>query len=252
MSRRRITPDNRARIAASTKDLQIIIPPRSGDLISEGLRALTKILKPDEEEFGFSGPFGYGVEFETPVFLMHPYCWCEKQGECPWCTGCGVYYDSGKCVACLTIREHSPDCYDTLLQEEERRAGVHHDQRPYESLSFDTVQKKRRSISNRLLKLLTVSDAGCSCGRDKELKAACKVSGCDYAIGTGIFSRFTPYTKDHTRHYYDPPNFWFKPTDFRVKWYKYIGRDMAFNRDISVAEWAEVFEACVKSARSTR
>jgi hypothetical protein len=42
-------------------------------------------------------------------------------------------------------------------------------------------------------------------------------------------------TKDYQEHrirgYYDPPNFWFKPSDFRVRWYKYIGRDMASNKD---------------------
>lgn len=33
------------------------------------------------------------------------------------------------------------------------------------------------------------------------------------------------------RHYYDPPHFWYKPSDFRLTWYKYIGRDMATNMD---------------------
>ena len=39
------------------------------------------------------------------------------------------------------------------------------------------------------------------------------------------------YQKHSARHYYDPPNFWYKPTDFRLSWYKYIGRDMAANND---------------------
>lgn len=42
-------------------------------------------------------------------------------------------------------------------------------------------------------------------------------------------------TKDYQAHkdrgYYDPPNFWFKPSDFRLTWYKYIGRDMGTNKD---------------------
>ena len=54
---------------------------------------------------------------------------------------------------------------------------------------------------------------------------------CPYSLGTGIFARFAPWTNDKARHYYDPPNFWFKLTDFRLKWYKYIGRDMASNKD---------------------
>lgn len=41
----------------------------------------------------------------------------------------------------------------------------------------------------------------------------------------------TDYQGHRLRRYYDPPNFWFKPDDFRVTWYKYIGRDMAANKD---------------------
>lgn len=26
----------------------------------------------------------YGAEYETDVFMMHPYCWCQRD-ECPWC-----------------------------------------------------------------------------------------------------------------------------------------------------------------------
>lgn len=35
--------------------------------------------------------------------------------------------------------------------------------------------------------------------------------------------------KNHN-HYTDPPNFWYKPTDFRCSWYKYIGRSMEINK----------------------
>lgn len=32
------------------------------------------------------GKFGYGANYENDVFMMHPYCWCEKE-ECNWCFG---------------------------------------------------------------------------------------------------------------------------------------------------------------------
>lgn len=41
------------------------------------------------------------------------------------------------------------------------------------------------------------------------------------------------------------PNFWFKPTDFKVAWYKYIGRSMTFNRPISIQECAEILDRCL-------
>jgi len=46
-------------------------------------------------------------------------------------------------------------------------------------------------------------------------------------------SRFghADYQRHSDRGYYDPPQFWFKPTDFRLSWYKYIGRGMASNKD---------------------
>lgn len=39
------------------------------------------------------------------------------------------------------------------------------------------------------------------------------------------------YQRHRDRRYFDPPNFWYKPSDFRLTWYKYIGRDMASNKD---------------------
>lgn len=33
------------------------------------------------------GQFGYGAFFENDVFMMHPYCWCDR-ADCAWCRGC--------------------------------------------------------------------------------------------------------------------------------------------------------------------
>lgn len=35
---------------------------------------------------GLGGEFGYGVNYEDDLFMIHRYCWCE-QDECPWCAG---------------------------------------------------------------------------------------------------------------------------------------------------------------------
>jgi len=32
------------------------------------------------------------------------------------------------------------------------------------------------------------------------------------------------------------PNFWYKPLDFKVRWYKYIGRGMEYNKTLSEIE----------------
>jgi len=43
------------------------------------------------------------------------------------------------------------------------------------------------------------------------------------------------------------PNFWYKPTDFKVWWYKYIGRDMEYNRKVRVKEWNAIFRHCLEA-----
>ena len=35
------------------------------------------------------GEFGYGVDYENDIFMMHPFCWCERD-DCGWCAGIGV------------------------------------------------------------------------------------------------------------------------------------------------------------------
>jgi len=47
----------------------------------------------------------------------------------------------------------------------------------------------------------------------------------------------------------DPaPHFHYKPTDFKVSWYKYIGRGMEMNRQVSAQECAEILSACLALA----
>jgi len=43
------------------------------------------------------------------------------------------------------------------------------------------------------------------------------------------------------------PNFHYKPLDFKVWWYKYIGRDMVFNRNLSISECASMLVDCLQS-----
>ena len=43
----------------------------------------------------------------------------------------------------------------------------------------------------------------------------------------------------------DKPNFWYKPTDFKVSWYKYIGRGMEFNRQTTIPEVVEMVYRCI-------
>jgi hypothetical protein len=72
-------------------DIQIVLPPCSDDEVSDGLRGLTEAIHRAEKADGspggiLGGEFGYGANFENDAFMMHRYCWCEKD-DCPWCAG---------------------------------------------------------------------------------------------------------------------------------------------------------------------
>lgn len=45
------------------------------------------------------------------------------------------------------------------------------------------------------------------------------------------------------------PNFWYKPLDFKVWWYKYIGRDMETNKQLSALELSEMVTKCLKAVQ---
>jgi len=123
-------------------DITIVLPAVDEDQLSAFLRGLTKAIAETtgaNTSFGLGGSYGYGCDYNSDVFMMKPYCWCDSE-TCPWCMGC--------------------NCPDAC--------GLH---------SKDAHQ-----------------DVG-----------------------------FEPD--------YGAPNFWHKPSGFKVWWYKYIGRGMETKGD---------------------
>lgn len=157
----------------------------------------------------------YGTNVDNETFLMRPYCWCEKEGECPWCTGCSCPEGSYQHYV-----DETPVTYAEWAAFFEREVG------PHEGVNHDAWIKRAEAANRR---------------RDyRQVRTVC-----DYCTGQGIFAKFTPRANDDARRYDDPPNFWYRPIDFRVTWYKYIGRDVCTNRDISAAEFDEMRRACI-------
>jgi hypothetical protein len=69
-------------------DVQVFVPDKSGNY-GDGLVAITMAIeekKGEQEGYGLGGPSGYGSNYENDVFMMHRYCWCEREG-CAWCDG---------------------------------------------------------------------------------------------------------------------------------------------------------------------
>lgn len=50
-------------------------------LVSGGLMEITKRFKNNYGE-----DYQYGANIDNEIFMMHPYCWCEKD-DCRWCDG---------------------------------------------------------------------------------------------------------------------------------------------------------------------
>lgn len=43
------------------------------------------------------------------------------------------------------------------------------------------------------------------------------------------------------------PNFWYKPLNYQVEWYKHLGRGTFSNRPIPIDDAIEIFERCIAS-----
>lgn len=66
-------------------DIQIFVPrgafggSKSDSLLEETLRLIAK----HHEQPG-QWADKYGTQVDNEIFMMHPYCWCERE-DCPWC-----------------------------------------------------------------------------------------------------------------------------------------------------------------------
>ena len=70
--------------------VQIVIPAGATERTEYDLVELTEYIANNVPETtncggGLGGEFGYGIEYENDTFMMHPFCWCEKEDECLWC-----------------------------------------------------------------------------------------------------------------------------------------------------------------------
>jgi hypothetical protein len=206
--------------------IKVILPERSEDLISNDLRKLTKaVCKKIGDEgynYGLGGQYGYGEDFENDTFMLHRYCWCEKD-DCPWCTGCDCpdtafhYFVDGKPV---DDEQYHKVFYDTGYDE-------------MQVCKWDTSEY--RKAEREFYRKIKIRNQRCSQTKDDI---------CDFCKHEGIYKRFggDPYKLG-------APHFWYKPTNFKVWWYKYIGRDMQYNRNITEKQWTDISKECIKSLK---
>lgn len=67
----------------SKEKLVIVLPEAASGPLVELTEYLSKKLGLDGG-YGLGGENGYGAEYENDTFMMHPYCWCDRD-DCKWC-----------------------------------------------------------------------------------------------------------------------------------------------------------------------
>ncbi len=195
-------------------NVRIILPERSEDQISNDLRKLTELLDrlgvADGSESGLGGSYGYGADYNSDVFLMHHYCWCEHD-DCPWCASCTCpeeafhYFIDG--------REVSYEEWDAFLEKE---AG------PWVPPSVDAAAHEEWSRKAH---------------EANKRRSERHDPVCDFCTkGVGVEFGAEPGKP--------APNFWHKPSNVKIWFYKWIGRDMQYNRAVTLDEWNEIFRQC--------
>lgn len=208
--------------------ITFVFPERSSDEISGSLRALTRQIHEaglaDAGGFGLGGEFGYGVDYESAVFLMKPYCCCEKE-SCRWCSenACGCphpkpehYFDGNRVDDWCK--------YNDMLVAPLPYKIAKHDTPEYDEAEriFDA------SIDERDRRLKTIWP---------ERVHSCEPKGLMANRPRG--------------NYWLPnqcaPNFWHKPSNSRIWWYKWIGRGMEVQLLVS---WGQIIDECMEAVKN--
>ena len=202
-------------------ELQIITPEVADEPLDDMLVALTEaIAKRDADAVvhGFlGGEFGYGAVYENETFAMHPFCWCERE-DCPWCGGCDCpegsfhyFVDGIETDYQGWMDFYMLGVYGETEAEIEARGGSWFDRKPKKGASEE--YNRRRTTRHDAV--------------------------CDYCLGRGIWAGHGAVAG------VGAPHFWHKPTNLKVWWYKWIGRDM---KAVNVpTDLSPILADCLKS-----
>jgi hypothetical protein len=188
------------------------------DYVSERLYALSEELgrrDPANQSHGLlGGEWGYGQEYANEVFEMHPYWW----GDCT----CGHGEEEWKWDQ---AHQHAPNCFNTRYQAEDDRLHA-----------LDIPLSEGQELLIGWAKQNGYPDAP---------------YGMAVYCDCGVAAAWVKWAETH-QHAPDCrevlPNF--RSGGVSVHWYKYIGRGMSANRQLSRKEWQALFKRCFDSLPS--
>lgn len=212
-------------------DIQVIVPAgmfRANEFdsaLDKFLRAVAvKHVAPDSDDWF---PMGtpeknaekYGLAFENDLFLMHP-DYSEVECECGHSQKADAWHEDNR---------HADDCYDSI--RETRFAEY---DRINSRLDYDTKHKAKAAICQGLCAQFGIpwddgkgSYCHCTCGQQQRCEQWFAENDHDFRCPVAL------------------PNFWYKPLDFRVTWYKYIGRETKANKELSQSEFGQMWRDCI-------
>lgn len=214
--------------------LQIILPPRDEDTLSDLLRQLNEKISEVRPEldfnYGLGGSFGYSVDFENDVFVTRSF---DENYNCD----CGGDDREQKW---MDAHHHALDCYQTELRQRKLDSGVWHSVKKYgiEHLESEAPYARRDVLEGQFIDELCTKHgldrtrgawAHCTCGRDSAWDAFL-----ESAEGSHKPSCATVL-----------PNFRHKASGFEVRWHKWIGRSMELTNE--PPDVAAVIEDCLRS-----
>ena len=154
--------------------------------------------------------------------------------------------------------KHKRNCYQSLVNKELIEKGWKKDKYGYmnspEGMSWDKMTKIEDKIRKKYCKKFKLSFPGacaihCTCGRDKNWKNWYKKKVVEFkGKSDRLDEEGLPEAHKDTCSLV-LPNFKHKPTGFAISFYKWIGRDMEYNKEISNNEWSKIFKEVINSLK---
>lgn len=229
----------------------------SEERLSEDLYALSEMLgkrAPDEQSHGFfGGEWGYGQDFANDVFEMFPYSWGD----------CDCRHEDAEAAWCAT-HQHRQRCYQTERLRRFIQAGVARDWElevaPDYAKALGEMFDVEREDAEPGIVVVSMTpkptrEDDSDLRNEIELRL-CQSMGLTYPTGCAVHctcnysAEWNAWTEqnDHApRCIVQRPNFAHFASGLEVRWYKYIGRGMETNRDVSRQEWRRIISECEES-----
>jgi len=162
----------------------------------------------------------YGLKFKNDVFVIFPYYW----GECT----CGY---QEKEEEWFDTHEHAEKCYQSILKKE---LDSYDQQHPDEK--WEKRRKAHELITKRLCEKMGIVWLD-----EVSWENYCT---CEYR------EQLDEFFKNNHHHSDCPivrPNFFYKPTGYELRWYKYPLRDSYANKALTLEQFKRMIDDCIQS-----